>query len=73
MPAASPATVVRKAAARSRVTNGKDLLPGVDGRTLTAPAAVFTPLTGRAKGPQRNERFSADGPGYAKPWSLQMQ
>jgi hypothetical protein len=36
MPAASPATAVRKPNARSRVTNGKDLLPGVDGRTATA-------------------------------------
>jgi hypothetical protein len=32
----SPATTVRKPTARSRVTNGKDILPGVDGRTLTA-------------------------------------
>jgi hypothetical protein len=36
MPAASPATTIRKPTARSRVTNGKDLLPGVDGRTASA-------------------------------------
>jgi hypothetical protein len=36
MPAASPATTVRKPTARSRVTNGKDLLPGVDGRSAVA-------------------------------------
>jgi hypothetical protein len=36
MPAASPATTVRKPTARSRITNGKDLLPGVDGRSAVA-------------------------------------
>jgi hypothetical protein len=36
MSAASPTTAVRKAQARSRVTNGKDLLPGIDGRSAVA-------------------------------------
>jgi hypothetical protein len=36
MSAGSPATTPRKAQARSRVTNGKDLLPGIDGRSAVA-------------------------------------
>jgi hypothetical protein len=36
LPVASPATTVRKPFSRTRVTNGKDVLPGVDGRTLLA-------------------------------------
>lgn len=36
MTAANPTTTVRKAQARSRVTNGKDLLPGIDGRSAVA-------------------------------------
>jgi hypothetical protein len=31
-----PALTARKASARSRVTNGQDLLPGVDGRRIEA-------------------------------------
>jgi hypothetical protein len=36
MPAASPATAPRKPTARSRVTNGHALLPGIDGRSAVA-------------------------------------
>ena len=36
MPAASAALVHRKPTARSRITNGADILPGVDGRSLIA-------------------------------------
>jgi hypothetical protein len=35
-PAASAATPPRKPEARSRVTNGSDILPGIDGRSLIA-------------------------------------
>jgi hypothetical protein len=35
-PGRRPTTEVPKAPARSRVSNGKDLLPGVDGRSLVA-------------------------------------
>jgi hypothetical protein len=36
MPRASPTTTMRQACARSRVTNGKSLLPGIDGRSAVA-------------------------------------
>jgi hypothetical protein len=39
MPAESPAIAVRKAEARSRVTNGNELLPGIDGRSIYARRA----------------------------------
>ena len=35
-PAESPGLALRKPEARSRVTNGKDVLPGVDGRSMIA-------------------------------------
>jgi hypothetical protein len=35
-PNGSPSVAVRKACARSRISNGKDILPGVDGRSLIA-------------------------------------
>jgi hypothetical protein len=35
-PANSPATATRSPLARSRVTNGADLLPGIDGRSAMA-------------------------------------
>jgi hypothetical protein len=34
LPVASPALADPKAVARSRITNGKELLPGVDGRSM---------------------------------------
>lgn len=36
MSSASPKLEVRKPQARSRLTNGKDILPGVDGRSIVA-------------------------------------
>jgi hypothetical protein len=36
MSGASPTTTVRQATARSRITNGKDILPGIDGRSAAA-------------------------------------